>query len=59
MKNKIAKIKNWLRQTERQIETHSICLDNGLITIKLVEEEKNLLNTKFTLIKVIEILEDK
>jgi hypothetical protein len=61
MNQKIEIIKKWLQQTENKIESHSIYVNgkNGLISPKLVEEGKDLLNTKIVLKKVLSILEDK
>lgn len=61
MNQKIEEIKNWLQQTESKIESHSIYVNGkkGLISPKLVEEGKDLLNTKIVLKKVLSILEDK
>ena len=61
MNQKIEEIKKWLQQTESKIESHSIYVNgkNGLISSKLVEESKDLLNTRLNLKKVIEILEEK
>lgn len=61
MNQKIEIIKKRLQQTENKIESHSIYVNGkkGLISPKLVEESKDLLNTRLNLKKVISILEEK